>query len=81
VTGKHAYPDHYAFTETELLALIAAHPGEIFVCTEKDAVKLRALGARVCSAFAELKVSLTVIPSDAFMVSVLRTIRERGEES
>jgi tetraacyldisaccharide 4'-kinase len=81
IAGKHAYPDHYSFTETEVLALIAAHPGELFMCTEKDAVKLKALGERVCTAFAELKVSLTVIPSDAFMVSILRTIRERGEKS
>jgi hypothetical protein len=34
IAGKHAYPDHYSFTETEVLALIAAHPGELYVYGE-----------------------------------------------
>ena len=81
IVGKHAYPDHHPFTDTEVLALIGTYPEDLFMCTEKDAVKLNSLGEPVRAAFAELKVSLTVIPSDAFMVSILRTIRERGEKS
>ncbi len=78
VTGRHAYPDHYGFTEDEVVALLASYPGELFVCTEKDAVKIKGMGERARAAFAELKVSLAVIPSDAFMVSILRAIRQRS---
>jgi tetraacyldisaccharide 4'-kinase len=81
ITGRHAYPDHYSFSEDEMLALIATYPGELFVCTEKDAIKLSAMGEKVRAAFAQLKVSLSVMPSDAFMVSILRMIRRRGEEA
>lgn len=77
LAGKHSFPDHHAFSEEEVSRLVEAHAGEIFVCTEKDAVKLALMSDKVRSAFAVLKVALAVVPTDAFMVAVLRKLRER----
>lgn len=77
VIGKHEFPDHYDFSESELLRLVEASPDALFVCTEKDGVKIRGMSERVRSAFAEFRVRLKVAPSDAFVVAVLRSI-QRG---
>jgi tetraacyldisaccharide 4'-kinase len=77
VERTHAFPDHHPFTEHELTKLIDANPGVLFVCTEKDSVKLQAMGERVRSAFAEFRVRLKVEPADSFIDLVERTIRER----
>lgn len=75
VEERHQFPDHYAFTEAKLAGLVDAHPGTLFVCTEKDAVKIRGMSERVVSAFAEFRVRLKVVPSDAFIVAVTRSIQ------
>jgi tetraacyldisaccharide 4'-kinase len=75
VEQRHAFPDHYAFTEAELARLVDTHPGTLFVCTEKDAVKIRGMSERVVASFAEFRVRLKVVPSDAFIVAVMRSIQ------
>ena len=49
VTGTLAYPDHHAYTASDIDAIAkAARGAEIVLTTEKDAVKLRSLsGARL----------------------------------
>ena len=79
VEGEHAFRDHHPFTEGEVTKLIDAHPGALFVCTEKDGVKLREMSERVRRAFGEFRVRLTVVPSEEFMNSVLRSIRDRSQ--
>jgi tetraacyldisaccharide 4'-kinase len=78
VERTHAFPDHHPFTEEEVVKLIDAHPGALFVCTEKDGVKLREMSERARSAFADFRVRLTISPSEAFMDSVLRSISKRS---
>jgi tetraacyldisaccharide-1-P 4'-kinase len=73
-----AYPDHHDYTESEITTLLAAHPGIQFVCTAKDAVKLRELGDSVLSRFAVLRVVAKVVPHDAFFVQIERFIRSAG---
>jgi len=77
VERTHAFPDHHAFTEQELTRLIVANPDALFVCTEKDGVKLREMSERVRSSFAEFRVRLTVVPADSFMDLVQRPLRNR----
>ena len=79
VERTHAFPDHHPFTEEEVVKLLDAHPGALFVCTEKDGVKLREMSERVRRAFAEFRVRLTVVPSEEFMNSVLRSVRNRSQ--
>ena len=79
VERTHVFPDHHPFTEEEVVKLIDAHPGALFVCTEKDGVKLREMSERVRAAFAEFRVRLRVVPSEEFMDSVLRAIREHSQ--
>jgi tetraacyldisaccharide 4'-kinase len=78
VERRHVFPDHHAFSEIELRDLIATHPNTIFVCTEKDGVKIRAINRDLASAFAEFRVRLKVSPSDSFMVSIMREIQPRS---
>lgn len=77
VERTHAFPDHHAFTEQELAKLIDENPGALFVCTEKDGVKIQEMSERVRSSFAEFRVRLKVVPADSFMDLVQRSIRER----
>lgn len=77
VERTHAFPDHHPFTEQELTKLIDAHPGVLFVCTEKDGVKLQEMSERVRNSFAEFCVRLKVEPADSFIDLVERSIRER----
>jgi tetraacyldisaccharide 4'-kinase len=74
VLQKHAYADHHAFTEPELLGLIEKHPGVAMVCTEKDAVKIKEMSPRIVSSFGVFRVRPRVVPSDAFIVAVDRAI-------
>lgn len=80
VEARHEFPDHYAFTEDELSRLVDANPGVLFVCTEKDAVKIRGMSERIVAAFAEFRVRLKVMPSDAFIVAVMRSIQNASSE-
>lgn len=77
VVKRFQFPDHHAFSEEEVLKIVDAHPDALFVCTEKDGVKIRRMSERVRSVFAEYSVRLKVVPSDAFAVAILRAI-QRG---
>lgn len=77
VVKRFEFADHHAFSEDEVARLVDENPGALFVCTEKDGVKIREMSDRIRSAFAEFRVRLKVVPSDAFVVSILRAI-QRG---
>jgi tetraacyldisaccharide 4'-kinase len=72
-----AFADHHPFRERDLQELLDRHPGVPVVCTEKDAVKMRQLSAQLQGAIATLRVRLKVVPSDAFIVQILRRIRAK----
>lgn len=74
VERTHEFPDHHPFSEDELAALVRDNPGALFVCTEKDAVKIREMSERVRCFFAEFRVRLKVVTSDAFMVAIERSL-------
>jgi tetraacyldisaccharide 4'-kinase len=76
VERTHAFPDHHPFLEEEVAKLIDANPGVLFVCTEKDGVKIREMSERVRGAFAEFRVRLKVIPSEELMHVLLRSLRK-----
>lgn len=69
-----SYPDHHVFNATELRELLATYPQYTFVCTAKDAVKLRALPADIRERFAVLDVTAHIVPSDAFFVQIERAV-------
>jgi tetraacyldisaccharide 4'-kinase len=77
VVKRFEFSDHYAFSEAEVARLVEENPEALFVCTEKDSVKIREMSERIRSAFAEFRVRLKVVPADAFVVSILRAI-QRG---
>jgi tetraacyldisaccharide 4'-kinase len=77
VVMTHTFADHHPFTEGEIREILAAHPGALFVCTEKDAVKLRQFSSELLERFAECRVRLKVIPSDAFVVAIQRELGKR----
>ncbi len=77
VVRRYEFADHHAFSEHEVARLVEEHPGALFVCTEKDGVKIREMSDRIRSSFAEFRVRLKVVPSDSFIVSILRVI-QRG---
>jgi len=72
--GRVSYPDHHVFNATELRELLEVHPTHTFVCTAKDAVKLRALPLEIRERFAVLNVSAHIVPSDAFFVQIERAV-------
>jgi tetraacyldisaccharide 4'-kinase len=74
VERTHEFPDHHPFSEDELAALIRENPGALFVCTEKDAVKIREMSERIRCSFAEFRVRLKVIPSDEFIAAIERAL-------
>jgi tetraacyldisaccharide 4'-kinase len=75
VHERIGFPDHHDFSEAEIRALLQRYPLEQFVCTEKDAVKLRGLGDAVKKRFAVLRVSARVVPHDAFFVRIERLMQ------
>lgn len=72
---RYPFSDHHQFTERELERLMNASPGLPFVCTAKDAVKLRRMSADLRARVAVLDVAAQVVPSDAFMVAVERQMQ------
>lgn len=78
VERTHEFPDHHPFTEDELAALIRDNPSTLFVCTEKDAVKIKGMSELVRSSFAEFRVRLKVCPSDTFMVAIEHSLQKRS---
>lgn len=81
IIQKHVFRDHHAFSEEEVRALLEEHPGALFVCTEKDAVKLRRFSLDVRERCAECRVNLKVNPADAFLVAIQREITSRAVAS
>jgi tetraacyldisaccharide 4'-kinase len=77
VLQKHSFRDHHAFTESEVRRLLERNPGTLFVCTEKDAVKLRGFPSDILDRFAECRVRLSVVPADAFVVTLQRELGKR----
>ena len=77
VVKRFEFPDHHAFSEEEVVKLVESNPDTLFVCTEKDGVKIRGMSDQIRSVFGEFRVRLKVVPSDAFCVAILRAI-QRG---
>jgi tetraacyldisaccharide 4'-kinase len=75
IVERFAFRDHYIFDEREIIGVLAKHPQMLFVCTEKDAVKLRELSPAIGERFAVLSVTAQLSPSDAFFVRVERAIQ------
>ena len=72
--AKFPFPDHHQFSEGEVLELLNQHPQTRFVCTAKDAVKLKGCSRQVLERFAVLHVKAQVVPSDAFFTQVERLL-------
>jgi len=74
IIERFSYPDHHAFSASELQEVLATHPQDTFVCTAKDAVKLREFPIEIRGRFAVLNVTAHIVPSDAFFVQVERAV-------
>jgi tetraacyldisaccharide 4'-kinase len=75
IVERFEFPDHHVFNEEEIDSLLSRQPEYLFVCTAKDAVKLRELSEGVRSRLAVLSVVAHVVPSDSFYVHVERAIQ------
>ncbi len=75
--GEYDFADHHTFTERNLRELIERHPGLPLVCTAKDAVKIRSMARDIRERCGVLEVKLKVLPSDAFVVQIVRRIRSK----
>lgn len=75
IRERFVFPDHHIFSVPELERVFARFPNEVFVCTLKDAVKLRELPEHIQTRFASLSVTAHIVPSDAFFVQVERAIQ------
>ena len=74
VIGRELYSDHYRFSDNDLIKILDKYPNTFLVCTQKDAVKFDLSDQpRVFV----LQTELCVLPADAFIVSVLRKVKER----
>lgn len=74
ILERFEFEDHHKFTERDFATIEAAHSDVLIVCTEKDAIKLRELGPAVVQRCAEVRVTLRVVPEDAFIVAVARSL-------
>lgn len=74
VIRRVSYPDHHSFSVAELGELLKCNSQYTFVCTAKDAVKLREMPVEVRGRFAVLDVTAQIVPSDAFFVQVERAV-------
>lgn len=72
--SKTSFPDHHEFSRRDVEGLLAKASGLPLVCTSKDAVKLRAMGASCVSGCGVLDVRVKVVPTDAFMVHIQRRL-------
>ena len=72
--ARFTFADHHQFTEGDLESLLKQHPNSLFVCTSKDAVKLKAFSKQVLERIAVLRVTAHVMPSDAFFTQVERLL-------
>lgn len=71
VVHKEYFPDHYFFTAEDAKRLQKRYPHHQFVCTSKDADKLRHVGL-ACS---EMRLSMRFEP--LFLARMIATIREK----
>lgn len=74
VLESRCFPDHYVFQGDDLQRLRDKHAGVPLVCTEKDAVRIAAHD-RV--GVYELRIAAKVVPGDAFVTQVCRSILQR----
>lgn len=79
VRERFAFRDHHLFAESEVEQILRKHSELLFVCTEKDAVKLRELTPAIRERIGVLCVKAQIVPSDAFFVQVERAIQ--GQKS
>ncbi len=75
IVERFEFPDHHVFGEDDVASLISRQPECLFVCTAKDAVKLRELSEVMCDKLAVFSVVAQVVPADSFYVHVERAIR------
>jgi tetraacyldisaccharide-1-P 4'-kinase len=75
IVKRFVFPDHHHFKGDDLVQILAEFPDLVFVCTSKDAVKLREFPDDIQSRFAVLSVAAQVSPSDAFFEQVERAIK------
>jgi tetraacyldisaccharide 4'-kinase len=74
IAQRFVFPDHYQFKNEDLVRVLGERPQHLFVCTSKDAVKLREFPEDIKSRFAVLYVAAEILPSDAFFVQIERAI-------
>jgi tetraacyldisaccharide 4'-kinase len=72
--GTFPFPDHHSYTENDVIRMMAKHPGILFLCTEKDAVKLTGMRSEIRERIGVVYVSARVVPIDAFIAQILRRI-------
>lgn len=80
IRERFAFRDHHIFIEAELERILLEYPDLLFVCTEKDAVKLRELAPEIGNRIGVLGVKAQIVPSDAFFVQVERAIQADRSE-
>jgi tetraacyldisaccharide 4'-kinase len=77
VVARYEFPDHHVLSDAEMNGVLSRNPECLFVCTSKDAVKLRELSEGVRERIAVLAVSAHVVPCDAFFVQIERAIQSQ----
>lgn len=75
------FPDHHLFSEVEIRRYLVEYSDVMFVCTAKDAVKLRELSAEIQERFAVLSVVAHLEPEETFFQRIVRAIEEHRAES
>jgi len=78
IKGFDHFPDHHAFTVADIEMLYAKYPDTSFICTEKDAVKIRCLKGVDLTKIFYIKIDARVEPSDAFIVQITKRIVRHG---
>jgi tetraacyldisaccharide 4'-kinase len=64
------FSDHYSYTEQDLERILSEVPAVSFVCTEKDAVKLREIRGDLRARISVMYVAARVVPTEAFMAQI-----------
>lgn len=77
VDKRFLFADHHLFSTEEVTDLVRQYPDRLFVCTAKDAVKLREFPSEVCQRFAVLNVRAFVEPRIEFFAELERLVQVR----
>jgi tetraacyldisaccharide 4'-kinase len=80
VRERFVFPDHYPFRESEIRAVVDSHQDLLFVCTAKDAVKIRDLPAELRQRFAILSVRANIAQSDTFFSQIETSLRGHADK-